>query len=122
MRKDASYYENMNRSWLNDVHWFTDHHTNSKMIPDKSQDPSLRTRSGDTSLDGELRRNTIQHYTKGYLPPMVRPFLPQRAQPMSPEKLQPVLQAALDLTSSDDFDLEFELDEEFEALERSVVD
>jgi hypothetical protein len=91
------------------------------MIPDKSQDPSLRTRSGDTSLEGALRRNTIQHYAKGSLP-MGRPFLSQQAQPMPPERLQSILQAALDLTSSDDFDLEFELDEEFEALERSVID
>jgi hypothetical protein len=87
------------------------------MNPAKSQDPSPR-RSGDTSLERALLRN-IQRNTNGSLE-MVSPFMSQRAQPISSEKLQSILQAALDLT--EDFHLEFELDEEFEALERSVVD
>jgi hypothetical protein len=52
---------------------------------------------------------------------MVSPFLLQRTQLISLEELRSTLQAALDLTSSEDLDLDFDLDEEFEALERSVV-
>jgi hypothetical protein len=89
------------------------------MNPAKSQDPSPRRSGEDTSLERALLRNIVQRNTNGSLP-IVSRFLSQRAQPISSEKIQSILQAALDLT--EDFALDFELDEEFEALERSVVD
>jgi hypothetical protein len=89
------------------------------MNPDKrSQDQALR-RSGDTSLDQALFHNIQQN--RNCTPPIVSPLLLQRAQPISRENLRSILQAALDLTSSEDLDLNLEFDEEFEALERSVV-
>jgi hypothetical protein len=90
------------------------------MSPDtKSQDQAVR-KSGDTSLEWALLRN-VQLNRKVSSLPLVSPFLFQQTQPISVEKLREILQAALDLTSSDDFDLDIELDEEFEALERSIV-
>jgi hypothetical protein len=83
------------------------------MNTDKSQVQALR-RSGDTSLKQALFYN-IQQNQNGSLP-LISPFLLQRTQPR-----WETLQTALDLTSSEDFDLDFELDKEFEALERSVV-
>jgi hypothetical protein len=63
----------------------------------------------------------IQQNQNGSLP-IVSPFLLQpRTQPISVEMLRSILQAALDLTESEGIDIDFELDEEFEALERSVV-
>jgi hypothetical protein len=88
------------------------------MNSDKSQDQALRG-SGDTSLEQALFLD-MQQKRNGSLP-MFSPFLLQRVQPISLEKLRSTLQAALDLTESVDLDLDFELDEEFEALERSVV-
>ena len=89
------------------------------MNPDKSQDQAIR-RSGDntSSLEQALVRN-IQQQNQNFLP-IVSPFLLQRAQPMSLDKFRSTLQAALDLTESLDLDLNFEFDEEFEALERSL--
>jgi hypothetical protein len=87
------------------------------MNPDKSQDQALR-RSCDTSLEQALLLN-IQQNQNGSLP-IVSPFLLQRAQPMSLEELRSTLQAALDLSESLNLALEF--DQEFEALDRSVVD
>jgi hypothetical protein len=89
------------------------------MNPDtKSQDQALR-RSGDTSLEQALFRNIQQNQNRSL--PIVSPFLLQpRTQPISVEMLRSTLQAALDLSESLDLDLVFELDEEFEALERSV--
>jgi hypothetical protein len=90
------------------------------MNPAKGQDQALRRRSGDsTSLEQALFRN-IQQNQNGPLPIVVSPFLLQRAQPMSLEKLHATLQAALDLTESEDLDLNFEFEQEFEALERSL--
>jgi hypothetical protein len=90
------------------------------MNPDNSQDPALRT-SVVTSPERALLR-IFQLNPKGF-PRTVTPLLFQRGthQAISLEKLRSTLQAALDLTSSEDFDLDFELDEEFEALERSVL-
>jgi hypothetical protein len=85
------------------------------MNTDKSQDQALR-KSCDISLEQALLRNVRQNQN-GSLP-TISPF---QTQPISVEKLRETLQAALDLTLSEDFDLNFELDEEFEALERSVV-
>jgi hypothetical protein len=89
------------------------------MNPDKrSQDEALR-RSGDTSLEKALSRNITPNRNSS--PPiLVSPFLLQRAQPTSRENLRSILQAALDLTSSEDLDINLEFDEEFEALERSL--
>jgi hypothetical protein len=88
------------------------------MITDKIQDQAL-PKSGGTSLEQALLRN-VQLNPNGSLP-MDPPFLFQRTGPISIEKLRETLQAALDLVSSEDLDLDFELDEEFEALERSVL-
>jgi hypothetical protein len=85
---------------------------------DKSQDEGLG-RSGDASLEQALFRN-IQHQNQNGSLPIISPFLLHRRQPISIEKILETLQAALDLTSSEDLDLDFELDEEFEALERSL--
>jgi hypothetical protein len=84
----------------------------------KSQEQALR-RSGKTSLEWALLRN-VQLNPKGSQP-LVSPFLFQRTQPISVEKVWSILQEALDLTSLEDLDLDIELDEEFEALGRSVV-
>jgi hypothetical protein len=84
----------------------------------KIQDQVLRRSSG-TSLEQALLRN-VQQNPNGSLA-INSPFLFQRTQPHSIEKLRETLQAALDLVSSEDLDLDFELDEEFEALERSVL-
>jgi hypothetical protein len=87
------------------------------MKPDKKEDQALR-RSGAISLKRAILRN-IQPNQNGFLP-IVSPFLLQRAQLIDLQKLRSTIQAALDLNSSD-LDLDLELDEEFEALERSVL-
>jgi hypothetical protein len=90
----------------------------SIMNLDKSQDEGFG-RSGDASLEQALFRNAQSQNQNGSLP-TISPFLLHRRQPLSIEKIRETLQAALDLTSCDDLDLDFELDEEFEALERSL--
>jgi hypothetical protein len=70
------------------------------MNPDECQDQALR-RSEDTSPEQQSESLSMS------------PFILQRAQPITRKKLRTTIQAALDLI---DF-----LDEEFEALDRSVV-
>jgi hypothetical protein len=89
------------------------------MNTDKIQDQALQ-RSGDTSLKQALYHN-IQQNQNGSPPSTISPSLFQWTQPISVEKLQETLQAALDLSSSEDLDFDFEFEEEFKALERSVV-
>jgi hypothetical protein len=90
------------------------------MNPDKSRDQALR-RSCDTSLEQALLLNIRAQQNQNGSLPIVSPFLLQRAQPMSLEQLRSTLRAALDLSKLEDLDIDFELDEEFKSLERSVV-
>jgi hypothetical protein len=87
----------------------------SKMNPVKSQDQALQRNGVTRSLESALLRK-LQLNQNG----LVSSFLFQRTQPISVKKLRAILQFALDVTSSEDLDLDFELDEEFEALERSL--
>jgi hypothetical protein len=91
----------------------------SKMNADKIQAQALQS-SGDTSLEQALFHN-IQHQNQKGSFTMISPFLLHQRQPISVEKLQETLQAALDLSSSGDLDLDFDFEEEFRALERSVI-
>jgi Tfp pilus assembly PilM family ATPase len=90
------------------------------MNTDKIQGQALQRNGDARSLEQALSCN-IQHQNRTGCLTLISTSLFQRTQPISVEKLQETLQAALDLSSSEDLDFDFEFEEEFKALERSVV-
>jgi hypothetical protein len=88
------------------------------MQPNECQYQALLRRSGDTSLNQAMLLRNIQLNQNRSLPIMPPSVLLQRAQPIAHDKLRSAIQAMLDEFS---VDLDRDLDEEFEALERSVL-
>jgi hypothetical protein len=87
------------------------------MQPDESKYQALLQRTGDISLNRAMLLRNIQLNKNRSLPTMPPSLLLQRAQALTHDKLRSAIQAALDEFS---VDLDRDLDEEFEALERSL--